>query len=522
MANLLHKKSILHKTVQFGGWTLVSRFLGILRESLQGYYLGAGAASDAFITAYKIPNSLRKIFAEGALSAAFVPTLVQVVRQKGHKEASSLMSLAFIFFEGLVLLLCALTMWKAEFTLSLIAPGFSHDQVVLGVPLLRILMPFIFFLSTSALLAGALQSVGHFFVPAFSPVLLNLVFITGLLFCIQFGYDVTYLCFFILSGGLLQLIAHISAYTRLHFSFAGLDRTTWQNFKPVLSKFLLGSLSMSIVEINLFIDTSFASYLPEGSISLIYLANRFMGIPLGVFAVAFSTILLPHLSQVSMYAPKRLSFYLLEASKLVVWVTVPVTLLMCFLSEKIFYTLFLSKKFVAAQVVEASHILIAFLVGLFFFSLNKILLNMYYALHVAWIPALISVIATAVNIILNWAFMDIWHATGLAVATTVSSIVQTIFFLIFLRQRYNFTLYVMPFLNFLMRYMVQLALVTAFFVLSYYGGVWFIATQLPAGLAHFLLYKIGFWLWVGPLCGASAFFVFYTRSWFSLNLYFLD
>lgn len=517
-----HKKSILHKTLQFGGWTLVSRFLAIFRESLQGFFLGAGASSDAFITAFKIPNSLRKIFAEGALSAAFVPTLVQVVRQRDSKQASSLIVLACLFFEGLVLLLCGLMMWKAEYTLSLIAPGFSHEQIVLGVPLLRILMPFIFFLSTSALLAGALQSVDHFFVPAFSPVLLNIAYISGLLFCIYGGYDVTYLCFFILFGGLVQLIAHIVAYLSLGFSFVGIDRSTWQNFIPVLSKFLLGSLSMSIVEINLFIDTSFASYLPEGSISLIYLANRFMGIPLGVFAVAFSTILLPHLSRVSVYAPKRLSFYLLEATKLVAWVTLPVTLGMCFFSERIFYTLFLSKKFVAAQVVEASHILIVFLIGLFFFSLNKILLNMYYALHVAWIPALISIIATLVNITLNWFFMGVWHATGLALATTVSSIVQTFFFLWFLKRKFNFSLYVVPFMRFLLGYVVQLTIIATFFLVSYYGGMWFIKAWLPPELAHFLLDRIGFWMWVMPLCGASALLIVLTRKFFNLRLYFLD
>src|SRR5579863_660207 len=125
-------KTILKKTIQVGGSTLLSRFFGILREVLMVRYLGASGLSDTFLTAFKIPNSLRKIFAEGALSAAFVPTLVQVVRGQGRQQANNLMSLAFIIFEGLVLALCALVMFKTEATIALIAPGWSPDKVALA------------------------------------------------------------------------------------------------------------------------------------------------------------------------------------------------------------------------------------------------------------------------------------------------------------------------------------------------------------------------------------------------------
>jgi len=144
MAHTLHKKSIVKKTIQIGGSTLMSRFLGIIRELLTIKYLGVGAASDAFITAYKIPNSLRKIFAEGALSAAFIPSFVTSLRKDKH-EAFSLMSLAFILFEGILLIVCALTMFFAPSVVKFAAPGFSAQQAASTVPLLRILMPFIFF-----------------------------------------------------------------------------------------------------------------------------------------------------------------------------------------------------------------------------------------------------------------------------------------------------------------------------------------------------------------------------------------
>jgi len=379
MSTTLDKKSILKKTVQVASSTLLSRFFGIIRVFLLGRFLGSGALADTFFMAFTIPNSFRKIFAEGALSAAFTPKLVALIR-KDKDQAHSLLSLGFIVFEGLVLLLCIFVMLKAHFVLNLIAPGFSSGQIDRAVPLLRILMPFILFLSSSALLAGALQAVGHFFIPAFSPVLLNIVFITGLLTCITFGFSVEVLTFFILLGGLLQFIAHLIMFSRLHFVFGPIDETTWENLKSVFAKFIPCFIGMSFVELSLIIDKSFGSYLPVGSISSIQYAHRFMGIPLGVFAVAFSTILLPHFSRISIYAPSRLSFYLLESTKLVFWVTMPVMCVMSFFSFNIFETLFLSKNFSLEHVIISQKVLSAFLIWLFSFSLNKIFFNIFYAL----------------------------------------------------------------------------------------------------------------------------------------------
>src|SRR3984885_5323236 len=308
MTQFFSKKSIIHKTVQVAGSTMVSRVLGVIRELLTVKYLGAGIASDAFITAFKIPNSLRKMFAEGALSAAFVPAFIAVLR-KDEKKAHSLMSWGFIIFEGILLLLCELVMIFAPFVVYLIAPGFSQEQIAYTVPLLRILMPFILFISSGALLAGALQAMGQFFVPAFGPILLNIVFIIGLLICLTFHWPVEVLCFFILFGGFLLFVQHLVAYWQLNFKLGAPTVQARSAFFKLLPRFFVCFLSAGIMEISLFIDTAFGSFLPAGSLSLINYANRFMGIPLGVFAVAFSTILLPHFSRISVYAPKRLNFY---------------------------------------------------------------------------------------------------------------------------------------------------------------------------------------------------------------------
>jgi len=546
------KQSIIRKTVEVGGSTMASRMLGLVREVLMANYLGAGPVAEAFITAFKIPNSLRKIFAEGALSVSFIPTFVKIVKTDEKDQVNKLMTLALLLFEGALLVLCLLVIWKAETVIRLIAPGWYQlpvvpsegvtgityfdavfdrvatffadgqpiEQVAYAVTFLRILMGFILFLSTSALLAGALQAVNHFFVPAFSPVLLNIAFISGLFVCISFGLPPVYLCLFIMAGGLIQLIMHMATYWQLGFSLKWFDERTWQIFKEVWAKFLPCLFSMSVMELYLFIDTSLGSYLP-GSIPLIYYANRFMQIPLGVIATALSTILLPHFARIGTYAPKRLGFYLLESAKLIFWVMIPVSLMMGFVSEKIFHTLFLSKKFTLLQVQETGVVLIAFLYGLCFFSLNKILLSMFYALHETKIPMYVSLVALAVNFGFSYSFMSVWGAYGIALATTISAIVQTLLFVSLLRYRFAFVFYFKAFAEFIVRFGLQIVGLTVLF-----GALYWLSLQaiglLPAAVGYFLLFKLGFWLWFVPLASIIFLAMFKTRKLFGIHLYFLS
>lgn len=525
MQEALSKRSILKKLFQVGGNTLVSRFLGLTREILLMRFLGVGVVADAFTIAFLIPNSLRKIFAEGALTAAFVPTFITLFQKEGRDKADALMSLAFLAFEGAVLMLCAIVMWKAEATVYLMAPGFSASQVAATVPCLRILMPFIFFLSSSALLAGALQSVDHFFVPAFSPVLLNLFFIGGLLVCLSNAFPVEYLCVFILCGGLAQFLLHVFAYVSLDFTFHMPSRNTLRSFGHVLSKFMLCFLSMSVMEFNLIIDQRFASYLHVGSVTLIKYASRFMGIPLGVFAVAFSTILLPHFTRLTLSAPEKLSFYLFESSKFVFWVTAPATFIMGFLGHDIFLTLFASssKKFPAHLVPEAGNILVGFLVGLFFFSLNKILFSLYYALHDTKHPMYIAGIATVLNALFNYIFVGLWGGVGLALATSLSGAVQMILCLYFLQRAHNFEMYPREFMQFVGRYVIQMMCVLTPFYFLYQSTRTLMEQLFSTGwLSFFMIKSFGYWLWVGPLM-LLCFYTFYkTRELFKIQVYFLD
>ncbi len=504
--------------MQVGGWTLISRCLGIVREILTVRYIGASALSDAFFTAWKIPNTLRKLFAEGALSAAFVPAIVQTMRNEGRDEIKGLMSLGFVVFEGMVLLLCAVGMYFAQPVIALIAPGFSHEQIVAGAQFLRILMPFIFLISTSALLAGPLQAVGKFFAPAAGPIFLNVCYIAGLLICLKYRLPITALCWFILCGGVVQLIVHIIAYMRLNIGFGLCTQEDLKKFGYVLVRFIPCFLSMGVMEVGIFIDTSFASLLSKGSVSLLSYANRFMGIPLGVFGVALSTILFPYFSRVSTYAPKRLGFYLLEATKLVGWVTLPVAFAMMLLSQKIFITLFVSDKFSLAQAEQAGTILVVVLGGLFFFAINKILLNVYYSLHHTVIPALIAVGSVITNTFLNWLFIDYLQAVGLALATAIAACLQTLFLYGALHHYIQLHLYFPNLVLFFIRYFAQLAVIGFAFILIYHAIIF----GLVYCSAPFFITSFGFWLWVGPLCLLFMLTLYITRSWFGIRILFLE
>ena len=546
MSSVLHKKSILQKTAAVGSSTLLSRVFGIVREVLMVHYLGAGVVSDAFLTAFKIPNALRKIFAEGALSAAYVPTFVHMIKRGDKREIDGVMSLSMLIIQGLLAALCFLMVWKADFVMRLIAPGWyeagevAHswmgipmpaawlglgqplEQVAYAIPFLRILMCIIIFISSSWLLASALQAVNHFFIPSFSPVILNIIFIFGLASGIAWGIPVSspWLSSMIVLGTLVQFLLHLYIYFKLGFRFGSISAKSWHYFGEIFSKFFPVMLCMSAMEMGNFIDTSFASYLPKGSVSLIYYANRFVGIPLGVFATAFATILLPHFSHISTYAPRRLSFYILETMKFVAWVTIPVALMMSFFADKIFLTLF-SDKLTMMQVHEAASILSAFVLGLFFASSNKILLNIYYALRNTKVPAIISAITIVSNIIFNKLLIGSLQATGLALATTLSWSLQTLMFVLCLHYLFDVKVYFAAFANFFARYAAQLAAFGSLFFGIYKAIEWAIEYYL-ASYANHLLQGIEFWLWVGPLCLAFFLLTWYTRRLFGLRIYVLD
>jgi len=364
-----------------------------------------------------------------------------------------------------------------------------------------------------------LLAVHHFWVPAVSPVLLNVVFISGLTAGYFFGLPIDLFCYIVLFGGLLQFLLHLYVYVSLGFSFSRIDKKTASQFGSVLKQFIPTMISGSVVQVSLLVDNYFASYLPAGSITLLGISQGFLRIPLGL-VVSFSTVLLTHFSRVGLSAPKRLSFYLLESTKLIVWLTLPITIMMSFFAEKIFFTFFYSKNFSLTQVAEAKLILSALLLGLFFFSINKILLSLYYSLRQMWIPASITIFATLVNIMLCSWWVMMFKATGLAMAMTLSQAFQAFVFVLILHKKFNFRLYHLNFLAFLVRYGIQILIMFSALYALYHFILFFIAF-LPAWLAYLLTMTVGIWLWVVPLMALTMLVLYKTRTLFNVRLHFL-
>ncbi len=523
----LSKKSILKKTFQVGSLTLFSRILGIIRETLQVRYFGVGAISDAFITAFKMPNFFRHIFAEGALSASFVPAIVGSVKQGKQEESNGLMTLSFLFFEGIILFIYALVLFNTEFIVKIMAPGFSHEQIIYTIPFLRILFPFLLFVSSSALLAGALQAVNHFFAPAFGPSLMNIFYVGTLILCLAYQLPPTFLCIGILIGGAAWLGMHLYFYWRNGFSFGAINSASIKIFKQVLTKFLPCLFGVSIFEINLFIGGMVASYLPQGSVSLLYYGSRFMNIPLGIFAVALSSILLPHFSRVVLHAPKRLSFYLLEVTKLVTWVIFPATLFFLFVSRNFFEHLLLGKKATAFQIDQAVVILMIYIMGLWFFCMNKILLNLFYAIKDTWSSTIASAVSACVNVLgdLLWLYLFFTYDLtsiapyGIAASAVLAGATLCAGSFVFLKKRHNFTFYAGNFSNFLWRYLVQLGLGSILFYTAYWMVQAFFA---QTSWEHFFSIGLGYWPLTGGLALSILWLMYRTKALFGIKVYFLD
>ncbi len=430
------------------------------------------------------------------------------------------MRLSFLFFESIVFLFCLFVLSYPHFVLKVIAPGFLPEQIAYATIFLRILFPIIFFISSSALFAGALNSVNHFFVPAFGPVLMNITYVSALALCLYFNFSVLFLCYGILFGGFLNFLMHLLVYVKYNFSFGGIDRPAINAFKLVLKKFLPSLFGVSIVEINLFVDVIIASFLPVGSVSLLYYSGRFMNIPVGIFAVGFATVLLPQFSRYALYAPKRLNFYILEVTKFVSFLIIPAMLFLMFVSGPIF-TLMLRKKATLQDMWTAKWLLIIYAAGLIFFCLNKILVNVFYALHDTVMPTIALAIATVVNFICNVVGMKLWGAFGIAGSTTISAVVLTFLFFVFLRTKHGFRFYSGNYFNFLGRYIILIIITSFLFLFSYFYFFRYLFIWSPE-MYSFFYSGLGCWMVVFPLAILCGLLIFLLKKIFGIKLYFLS
>jgi len=400
--------------------TMVSRVLGYVRDFFIARVFGAGLLTDAFFVAFKIPNLLRRLFAEGAFSQAFVPILAEYKNRTSPAETKSLVdSISTVLFLALVLA-AALGMAAAPLIVYLTAPGFAAEpeKFALTVQLLRITFPYIVFISLVALAAGILNTWNRFSVPAITPALLNVAFIVGAAFFAEhFDPPIVVLAWAVFAGGLLQLAFQVPFLLRLRL----LPRWSLDWSHPGLRRVLLlmapAAFGVSVSQISLLLNQIFASFLPTGSVSWLYYADRLMELPAGVLGVAVGTILLPSLSKYHAAANSAEYSRLLDwGLRITVLLAVPSAVALAVLALPLIAMLFQYGRFGAEDAWMTRQALVAYSVGLVGMILVKILAPGFYARQNVATPVKIGIVTLVATQLMNLAFVGPLRHAGLALA----------------------------------------------------------------------------------------------------------
>lgn len=417
--------NLLKTLATVSSMTLLSRILGFVRDFVIARAFGAGAATDAFFVAFRLPNLLRRMFAEGAFSQAFVPILAEYKNKRGAEESKRLTDhVATLLFLAL-LLVTLLGIALTPILIYLSAPGFAADAAKfdLTVDLTRIAFPYILFISLVSLAGGILNTWSRFAVPAFTPVLLNLSFIGMALFAAPyFDPPVLALAWAVLLGGALQLALQLPFLARIgmlpRFSLSLRDEGVRRIFKLMLPA-LLG---VSVTQISLLINTIFASFLPHGSVSWLYYADRLMEFPAGLLGAALGTILLPSLSRSHAENDHGEFSALLDwGLRLTFLLTLPAALALALLAVPLLATLFNHGAFLADDVLKTRDALVAYSVGLTGLILVKVLAPGFYARQNIRTPVKIALFTLAATQAMNAAFIVPLAHAGLALSIGLAS-----------------------------------------------------------------------------------------------------
>jgi putative peptidoglycan lipid II flippase len=415
------------------GAVMLSRVLGLARELIFAGLFGAGRGMDAFLTAFRAPNLLRDLFAEGALSTAFVTVFSQRIATEGEESAwklASKMATLTTIFMSLVSLLGVI--FSAQF-IGFLAPGFPADKAALTIELTQIMYPFILLVSLAALVMGMLNATNRFTVAALASSFFNIGSIAG---GVAFGWWIDPhfgeraligLALGTLLGGLLQLGVQLPGLYKAGFRFV-LD-FNWRDpgVRQILILMIPAVIAASAVQINVMINSIFASYLGNGPISWLSYAFRLMQLPLGVFGVAVATVTLPVISKAAALGEMgRFRTTLARAMRLAVFLTLPAAVGLIMLAQPIIALIYQRGKFVDADTLHTAEALQYYAIGLVGYSCVKVLSPAFYAINHKWTPMMVSFLSIGMNLLLNWFFifrLGMGHR-GLALSTALSATVN--------------------------------------------------------------------------------------------------
>ena len=412
--------------------TLLSRVLGLARDIVIARFFNAGDATDAFFVAFKIPNFMRRLFAEGAFSLAFVPVLTEYRNQYSMAQTRDLINRVAGTL-GLILLILALAgVLASPVLVSIFAAGFidQPEKFNLTADMLRITFPYILLISMTAMAGGILNTWKHFAVPAFTPVLLNLSMISCAVWLSpHLDLPITALAWGVLLAGIVQLLFQLPFLYREGL----LPKPVWgwrhEGVQKIVKLMIPALFGSSVAQINLLFDTFIASFLVSGSVTWLYFSDRLLEFPLGVFGIALATVVLPNLSEAH-YKKGATHFNqtLQWAIKLALLIAIPATIGLFLLSQPILSTLFQYGAFQHNDSMMAAYSLMAYSLGLPAFILIKILASAFYARQDTKTPVRIGIQAMVLNMLLNVVFVVsmleydfLAPHVGLALATTASA-----------------------------------------------------------------------------------------------------
>jgi len=417
--------------------TLASRILGLVRDIVIARFFGAGTISDAFFVAFRIPNLLRRLFAEGTLSMAFVPVFTDYLVKDGKKEAFKMAGAAAGMLSLILAGITLIGIAAAPGLIRVIAPGFTGPQFTLTVMLTRIMFPYIICICLVALCRGILNVLGHFAAPALAPVFLNVSIIVGALYIAPLMPEPVYgLAAGVLIGGVIQLGIQIPILAQKGFfsiPFPGIWHPGITKVGRLMGPAVFGA---AVYQVNILVGTMLASLLPKGSISYLYYADRLVQFPLGLFAISASVAVLPSLSrQASAGDMHGLSDTFTFSMNFIFFITTPAMFGLILLREPIVALLSHGGAFNENSTRMTAYALLFYGVGLWAFSSVRIVVSTFYAIQDTVTPVRTATISIIANIVLGIALMGPMGHGGLALATSLASMLNFLLLAIELHAR---------------------------------------------------------------------------------------
>jgi putative peptidoglycan lipid II flippase len=419
--------------------TMLSRIFGFLRDMVVAAFFGAGLMTDAFFVAFRIPNLLRRLLAEGSLTVSFVPVFTEYLKKTSKEDAYELADIAFTTLSIILVIISLAGVLLSPVIVTIMAPGFIKvpAQYDLAVFLTRLMFPYIFFISLVALCMGILNALRHFAAPALSPVVLNISMICAAITLRDFFQEpIVALAIGVMAGGILQLamqwpfLIRMGIRLKLNFNFKhpGLQR--------IGILMLPAAFGAAIYQINIFISTILASLLPSGSVSYLYYADRVVELPLGVFAIAIGTATLPSFSEQVIGGrfeelKKTISFSL----RLILFITIPATVALIALRVPIISVLFQRGAFDVKATLLTAQALLFYAVGLWAFSVIRVIVSAFFSLQDTKSPMKAAIVALIVNVIFSVVLMFPLKHGGLALATSIASAVNVMMLYFVLKKR---------------------------------------------------------------------------------------